>query len=516
MKIPAWVPEGTEVDEKTYGKDLDMTDVSQITAAQATGHLINFFNNCKEEQWRDKKLWIELREDFDGWNVKLWELVDKNIRARFRDHIRDDGVYVKRDGKSVSKHLQAVLDEEKYHEWTSAEVEEQLEHGQFYSKWNPAPSALVTAYTQPLPGGFPNAFGGYAPTSALFGAYAPWVPQSTNLPPPAQQYAAQQYGAPPPPPPLQLPTGGAAQSINQTARPSDSNLTKMLTDLSKFYHDDEKKYSGDAYDILKTKLQIFYDCCSKAGIPPELYHKGFSIMLKGQASKFYYAKLTALTDFSTMLNLTGQHFETEEKRQMYLQEWREATLERMTKKNPDKNMMECLEMLFKKLEQIQPGLSMEYNLEWSLRDQVINACRGVKACDMCLFKPSQSYESVCADLRSSVGTFMRSTEASGQYNIDHIGQYNTSNEFDDEYGQHWTDRTYGGRGRGRGRSFGPYRGRGGSTNRGSKRYGGTQRTGFQQKRCHVCDKPGCWSTKHTAEERKKAYEKFRQYASYIL
>ena len=157
MKIPAWVPDGTKVDEETYGKDLDMTDISQITTAQATGHLINFFNNCKEERWRDKKLWIELREDFEGWNVKLWELVDKNIRARFRDHIRDHGVYVKRDGKSVSKHLQAVLDEEKYHEWTSAEVEEPLEHGQFYSKWNPAPSALVTQtlglpYTQPLPG----------------------------------------------------------------------------------------------------------------------------------------------------------------------------------------------------------------------------------------------------------------------------------------------------------------------------------------------------------------------------
>jgi len=59
-----------------------------------------------------------------------------------------------------------------------------------------------------------------------------------------------------------------------------------------------------------------------------------------------------------------------------------------------------------------------------------------------------------------------------------------------EYGQHWTDGTYGSR---RGRSFGSYRGRGGST---SQRYGGTQRTGFQQKICHVCDKPSCWSTKH--------------------
>jgi hypothetical protein len=117
------------------------------------------------------------------------------------------------------------------------------------------------------------------------------------------------------------------------------------------------------------------------------------------------------------------------------------------------------------------------------------------------------FEGICAELRSAIGTAMRSREAKSTFTT----QLDVDDKY--EYGQHWTDRTYGGRGRGRGRSLGSYRGRGGST---SQHYGGNKRTGFQQKRCHVCDKPGCWSTKHTVEERKRAYEKFRQHASYTL
>ena len=355
MKIPAWVPEGTEVDEKTYGKDLDMTDVSQITAAQATGHLINFFNNCKEEKWRDKKLWIELREDFDGWNVKLWELVDKNIRAKFRDHIRDHGVYVKRDAKSVSKHLQAVLDEEKYHEWTSAEVEEQLEHGQFYSKWNPAPSALVTAYTQPLPGGFPNAFGGYAPTSALFGAYAPWVPQLTNLPPWAQQYGAQQYGAPPLPPPNGASIAGNIQTVitnpeepiwtreeiqKQMSNKPETNLfsnegnfnskrnpnrkcnTTHLPPIPPGGNDGGRK--GGDLDIPTIPIipQLPTD-----QIPSRKVTNLMKIYQEEETETFYY-NTGKRYDFDTMLRLTRTHFETDENRQLYMSEWRETTFQR--------------------------------------------------------------------------------------------------------------------------------------------------------------------------------------------
>ncbi len=42
--------------------------------------------------------------------------------------------------------------------------------------------------------------------------------------------------------------------------------TKELTNLTKLYYSDDSKYGGEMYDVLNTKLQIFYDYCNKAGI----------------------------------------------------------------------------------------------------------------------------------------------------------------------------------------------------------------------------------------------------------
>jgi hypothetical protein len=62
----------------------------------------------------------------------------------------------------------------------------------------------------------------------------------------------------------------------------------------------------------------------------------------------------------------------------------------------------------------------------------------------------------------------------------------------------WTDRKYKGQGKenrfGRGRVEGPRR-----NNNGNR----------PPKKCYVCGKEGCWSTKHTPDERAKAYQRFK-------
>ena len=61
-----------------------------------------------------------------------------------------------------------------------------------------------------------------------------------------------------------------------------------------------------------------------------------------------------------------------------------------------------------------------------------------------------------------------------------------------------------------------YRGSyGGDTPRGRIGSQGGSNNGYaQQKKCYVCKRPGCWSTKHTIKERQRAYDSFRQHASY--
>jgi hypothetical protein len=36
----------------------------------------------------------------------------------------------------------------------------------------------------------------------------------------------------------------------------------------------------------------------------------------------------------------------------------------------------------------------------------------------------------------------------------------------------------------------------------------------REKKCYICNKPNCWSTKHTPSERKQAYERFKQRSRY--
>jgi hypothetical protein len=90
-------------------------------------------------------------------------------------------------------------------------------------------------------------------------------------------------------------------------------------DLFKLYQSDNKKYTGELYNILDIKLRVFYDCCKKVGRQEDQYHNAFSAMLKNRASDFYYKGIMGkTTDIHTMIAITKAHFETEENRQLYL------------------------------------------------------------------------------------------------------------------------------------------------------------------------------------------------------
>jgi len=73
------------------------------------------------------------------------------------------------------------------------------------------------------------------------------------------------------------------------------------------------KYGGGD-DSLDRKLQIFYNLCLKASVPPKSYSNAFSIMLKGDARDYYYNKISGHgLNFTTMVKTTREHFKTEER-----------------------------------------------------------------------------------------------------------------------------------------------------------------------------------------------------------
>jgi hypothetical protein len=102
---------------------------------------------------------------------------------------------------------------------------------------------------------------------------------------------------------------------------TQETLSRLIIDLFKLYQSDDKKYTGELYDILDIKLRVFYDCCKKVGLQKDQYYDVFSAMLKDRASDFYYDSIIGkTTDFDTIVAMTRTHFKTEENRQVYLTE----------------------------------------------------------------------------------------------------------------------------------------------------------------------------------------------------
>jgi hypothetical protein len=64
---------------------------------------------------------------------------------------------------------------------------------------------------------------------------------------------------------------------------------------------------------------VFFDYYTKVKLANNQFHLAFFIMLKGQASAFYYNKISKqLYDFTIIIEITKTYFKIEERRQKYL------------------------------------------------------------------------------------------------------------------------------------------------------------------------------------------------------
>ena len=160
--------------------------------------------------------------------------------------------------------------------------------------------------------------------------------------------------------------------------------------------------------------------------------------------------------------------------------------------------------MFADIRKIQPGIPPTSSTDQQLRDRAHQAVLGVPECNLALLNPPATWEGLCNTLRSSIGTETRSGKRQDQFL-----QYD-----DHEVDQYFVDRSYGGRGGNRGQARRDLRGGyGGGRFRGNSGFrGGSTYTPVspRKKRCYVCSKEGCWSNKHTQDERDQAYNEFKK------
>jgi hypothetical protein len=425
-----------------WGKPVDIEDIEQLTEPIINGYILWTIETYKMHGYKDKGLWEVFREDYEGWTAEVFKVANNGVTRTIQDYLREHGVFVLKQARVIiNKELAKAISEDEYHTWTKEEIEYQMSTGMFDSRYNPQSKQ-------------------FTPTSSTQQQFQQFTGHGDN--------------------------SSSSGSYNNTQQGSSG---RELANLLKIYSDDMKYGGGE--DSLDMKLQIFYDMCPKAGVPPGSYSSAFSIMLKGDARDYYYDKISGrgLT-FSAMTKTIREHFETEERRQQMLSKWNTTTLRGIIRDNDSKDMVECFELLLKELQKAQKGLAEGYQTEDNLRDRLINACREVQECSFACFKPASTFEGLCAELRASIATASRvATSQKSSFN----------NELDSQF---YTDRRYHGGSRFRQtdqRQSYPRR---------DNQY--PQGGGNKGKKCFVCKKEGCWSNRHSKEEQDQSFNSFKR------
>jgi len=83
-------------------------------------------------------------------------------------------------------------------------------------------------------------------------------------------------------------------------------------------------------------------------------------------------------------------------------------------------------------------------------------------------------------------------------------------DLSDQYNYNWTDQTYSGHNRQYSKGY--------NQHQSQSNHRSPHGSPFQsdcQKKCYICEKPNCWSTRHPLDRQKEAYNKFYQSAQYI-
>ncbi|KAK1989616.1 hypothetical protein LX36DRAFT_545703, partial [Colletotrichum falcatum] len=173
-------------------------------------------------------------------------------------------------------------------------------------------------------------------------------------------------------------------------------------------------------------------------------------------------------------------------------ELRQLSFKSVARENHGKNKREILDELIDKVTLLVRATTREgLPKDEDFCDTLIACCQDVPECGMALLNPPETFNDLCAQLRSNMRTSML-------YEGQKTHFFTTSQTNTDD--QYWVDRKYNGQNsrrppqRGRGRSYRDYPQR---------------KVNSTAKKCFVCRKIGCWSTKHTKEEQSASYARYK-------
>ena len=415
------------------------------------------------EGWRDWVLWEAFQMQFEKFTEEAWNKATLHHVTKLKTCLRSRGVYVEMTrAMKMTKGLYIAAHEEEQAVWPQNELKKQIEAGPFHS-------ILTQSTSTPTPDPQTKT----TPT---------WTPAWTPTPEPQPERHVSilppllvPETSPTPVPPASAPPAPVPSVL---APSTSSGLSREAANLAKLYTE-EQKYSGEN-DNFEYKLNIFNNACKRAGLPAEGKADNFPQMLKGLALDFFFSTLNNCNlNFDQMCRAMIAHFEGEEYQRATQAKWDSTTLSTIVQKHEGqgKSTEDCLQLLLQELTHLRHGLEPACRSDSYFRNKLISACRGVPACELACFTPSPTVSGFIHQLKSSISTYEH-THGPGS-------GLNTPNTM-------FTDRRY-------------HR----QDHRPNNDQRGRYRSNQRGKRCFVCRKENCWSTRHSKEERDESMRKFK-------
>jgi hypothetical protein len=267
--------------------------------------------------------------------------------------------------------------------------------------------------------------------------------------------------------PADTPPPWRSQLSNAATGEVTPDLLRRLDSLTKSYQESDK-FSGREYDFLLTKVNLFIDKCQRIDYPRDQLARAVPVMLTGPAYRYYLHNLANKgKSYNDLIHALQKRYETEAIRDRYLREWESLDLAAIVNQHRDKRLSSCLEILTEKIQLLHQGLFRPGDAGFnSMRDKLKIAASKTPACKVPLMKPAKTFEDLAAELQQAIAVHeeMKPQQADTFY----------------------TDRAF---------------------KRGGRNTSNFDQKGqFQnhQKKCYVCREPGCWSTKHSDQERSQA------------
>jgi hypothetical protein len=496
---PVWAD---KVAKHGYGIDTTTSTAEELVDYVNTKIYVHTF-----EDFTDNSLWCLFQEEFEGFTTEDFKKIRTDIRTKLRNHLLRRGVYVATNSRqySISDALFDLLQEDQQHEWTDDELVETLkvvrpmisialqdrlnstmtgllyqesDHSQDQDQ-SQTQSQIGNIYRDPFQPNISLAADPQTPTRTTAAQNKNPLPTPHADPSQAAQRTrfAQPTATTPiltvqsPVAPLTQP-GETNTTVQTTTHPGYS---KELATVAKLYTDDQK-YTGvdDSFDF---KLTIFHDICNRAGLPPDGHMIAFPTMLKGLAQAHYYNCSLSTKPFDAACTHMRNFFEGPEYYRKNLTEWNAITLQGFIDSNPEKSLLQCLQLLIDKLCKQQHAIDVELRTPRVLTNKLVTACQGVPACRIAISNPSEELATLINKLQSSIVAWEKENPGPA-----------ANQTF-------FTDRRY-------------YHDQNRDRNRGHRP--GRYTNDKPKARCYICRKEDCRSWKHTETEREKAKETWRR------